>query len=110
MLTHFEFGPKKNITQEKQVYGTRYRRMIFYLFPGFFHFTAPVNIIQNDYTVMVSFHGKLVEITRGRLVPVIAVDICKVKTRKCLKQYGQRRIKTGSCSFDVLQTKCCEIF
>jgi hypothetical protein len=47
MLLLFKLLPKKNYPDKEKVNTASYRIMLFYSFPGLFHFFAPMNIIKN---------------------------------------------------------------
>ena len=78
MLSYLEFFSEKHKAEEENINGVLHGWVGFYLFPGFFHFVAPVNIIKYEDGTCVCFLQELMEVTDRRLVAVVAVDVCKI--------------------------------
>lgn len=78
MLLLPEFLPEENKAEKKNINGAFYLRVQFDLFPGLFHFGAPVNIIEDQNSMLIACGYQLPEVTDGWLIAVIAVNIGKV--------------------------------
>ena len=81
MLFYLELIAEKDQSDKKQIDGKRYCRIFLYLFPGLFHFGAPVNVVKDHQAGIVQTGQQLVEIPHSGLVPVIAIDKCQIELR-----------------------------
>ncbi len=53
MLFHLELIAEKYQSHKKQINGKTYRGVLLNIFPGLFHFGAPVNIVKDHHAGMV---------------------------------------------------------
>ena len=56
--------------------------MLFDLFPGFFHFLTPMNIIKDDNGIVMRIWQELMKIANRWFITMVAIDVGKVNNRK----------------------------
>ena len=78
MLLHFEFFSEKYKAQKENIDGVLYGGVSLDLFPGLFHFLAPMYVIKNEYGMTVGFGKNLLKILKGGLITMVAVNIGQV--------------------------------
>ena len=62
MLLYFKLFAKENKAQKEDVHRALHSRMCLDFGPGFFHFFAPMDVVENKNGVVVSFGKKPMEI------------------------------------------------
>ena len=81
MLLHFELFFNENDTNKKQVDGKCYLWMLFDLLPCSFHFGAPMNIVENQESVIMSKSQQLLEIMKCGFLFVMTIYESEVDDR-----------------------------
>jgi hypothetical protein len=85
------FFPEKNKPDKKEIDRYGNLRVLFDLVPRFGHAAAPVNIVENQHTIVMQVWQELPEIPHGSFVPVITVDESHIY-RIVFFQYGWQHI------------------
>ena len=62
ILLRFEVPFKKNEADKEQIDGQCDTRIAFYFLPGFFHTAAPVDIVEDHYSMLITLFQKEIEI------------------------------------------------
>lgn len=73
MLFYPESIPEKDESAGEKIYGHHHFRVAFDDRPGFFHFTAPVNIMKNKERIRRFSVQQLPEITQDGIFPVMTI-------------------------------------
>src|SRR6476660_2179689 len=110
MLLFFKLVAEKNKTKEKDINRAPHGGMLLNSCPGFFHLSAPVNIVENKDRLIVKQRKHVLKIGDGWLVAVIAVDIHYIQGLHFRQQRGKYVVEIADLLPDVFQSQFCKIF
>src|SRR5690348_9326230 len=109
MLFLFKFLFEKYQPDKKQINGQGYGRMIFNLFPGGFHFFRPVNIVKNNYCIIMFFSKALRKIAECWFFAVVPVYKNKISPGKGKQDGLQGFVKISRYHLYIIQGKLPEV-
>ena len=109
MLFFPEFLPENRYPNKKEVNAATNRRMLLYCSPCLFHFPAPVNIIKNQYRIIMRFSHNLAEIFFRGFLPVIAINESKINIFKVAEYIFKCIVKISFNKFYVFDAKLLKV-
>src|SRR5438128_1177782 len=110
MLIFPELLPEENKPYEEKVNRTANRRMATHLVPCFFHFCTPMDIIENENTIIIDPRQDLFKIAEGGIAFMIPINKNKVRGGHLLQGRFQQVIKISGQNGAISDSNGREIF